>query len=1632
MLPQQILRGEPLFAFSGSSPGPVSAENLRLREDATTHNFELNRRIRAVFTRTTMCREYSAILRQGIIASRDRRDVGPGGEFLVVDLPVAGEAGGHVAPGNVVGLVAVEIADPGEFPDGGVDRAENGPGAEVAVGDAPDADHALVVDHGDVVRAVAVEVTRAKEIPFRRVRHADHAPVDRIVHDPGAVGVVGQAAVADETVFPEHVALAVAVEVTGGDAFPFGGVAVDERPLRAVLPVSEQADGFGRRGRIRDQDVVRAIAVEIARAEDAPAGTEEVQHLRRERAVAVRHFADHISFRVHTQEIVEVVAVEVARARNVPAGFERKTEPPRFAVPVYGDDAGTVGLRRDHVGSVAVEVAVVERPARQDLRSDLDRECVAGQIQRVLGAANDERIADRERAEFFARGVHHRDGLVEGGRSARQIVSSVRLRAVDRDRVGRRSQQNGKVVHEGGGASLGLREVEIEGRTDERDDFRADFERHPAGELGAVVDQEAAAGGDGDAVYQAAEGNLEVAAILHGDVFGISAVTNGDRASSRNRAVIQSAVDVHLTGSDLEGVDGNDLIVGVVRPRSEFAVDVGNGVLAGLAQLVDREGHARADRDAFLQVAVGFGVGGIHAGEHELDILFLVLRRGGVRAVLREREAVDGGRRLGLVFERAGGRAVDQDGRGGVPNAVFQGGRRELERIKVDVVGCAGAVLNDSPDRVLVDAVAEVDRAVVDAAGDHDIAAAGRSRDFFFVGGGDAQRDAGNFDIAFGCGDYACDAAREGTADRDPADAGSVVELVGSDLVLLARLDRDVERAAVRDGDAAGNLAGGLDVDRTCLRVRDRAGGGHGPLEIEQVAVVDVARQSHVAVEVERAGVPDARRGEIAGFGGGAVDFDAAAGAVRDGSVDGNALGLDDTVVRKVAGFRALEHCNVTGMDRAGCSDVVQRIDRLDTAVVAGLKRCGKEGIGLAVRDLAGGFDGDPGVLVRPCADLAGSIVDLARDDLSANDITDAAFFLDLGIDVVLADGVRGQGSVDYDLVEVPEFAGNRNIVRFLPFRADDAIVRDVSGNVEVPDFDDTAVTRLPHVVLVGVLDVAGHIQCFHHGVDEAVVGDRAVEGGMVAYDGDRAGVADRGPLEGGARIEVDRARLRVLNRTVDGQNAGDIVGVADVECTGVRDRAGASGHGPGDIKLSFGLVEDIARQSKADTGEFEQAAVLDRRDSDLGGQRSLAADRKCTAVDDCPGGEGGAFYQPGYGRIINVGDCEETGGIVRDGAGGFDDPGGDSAIVRDVAHCDLAGDDNAAFIFDVGPDVVQGCSLDPAIETGIDLGDNTVGIAVVDRSGDIDADSGFFGRGGLNYAGNVIDRSCVDLSGNDITPCAFFFDLRIIAVTIDGTRGQDPDFDLTVVAEFAGYRDLVIRLHFRAEYTVVRDVSGNFELPGGDHAVVTRLRRVVLIGVLNIADNGQFSLCSIDDAVVGDRAIDGGMVAYDGDRAGVDDRGALQRAARIEVDRAVRHVRDRAGGSQRPGFVQIELAEVGETLNGEDDRAVRRDRAGIVERVGGNGRVDDLALAIVFLVADRKIGSVQIIDIGAALGTAVGVDGLVRSGLVGRFDEFLERGFIPNVPRGDNGRIEIRAYDEIVFGVDFNNHSLQKPFLFG
>ena len=67
LLSLQILRGESYFALSRSLPGPAYAEILRLREDATSHNFELKRRIRADSMRTTMYRKYSAFLKAAFL-----------------------------------------------------------------------------------------------------------------------------------------------------------------------------------------------------------------------------------------------------------------------------------------------------------------------------------------------------------------------------------------------------------------------------------------------------------------------------------------------------------------------------------------------------------------------------------------------------------------------------------------------------------------------------------------------------------------------------------------------------------------------------------------------------------------------------------------------------------------------------------------------------------------------------------------------------------------------------------------------------------------------------------------------------------------------------------------------------------------------------------------------------------------------------------------------------------------------------------------------------------------------------------------------------------------------------------------------------------------------------------------------------------------------------------------------------------------------------------------------------------------------------------------------------------------------------------------------------------------------------
>ena len=64
---------------------------------------------------------------------RHRGYVLPAGEGFVGDLPVAGQAGFGVAPGDVVGAVTVEVADSGEFPSGSINGAEDAPAVHVSV-----------------------------------------------------------------------------------------------------------------------------------------------------------------------------------------------------------------------------------------------------------------------------------------------------------------------------------------------------------------------------------------------------------------------------------------------------------------------------------------------------------------------------------------------------------------------------------------------------------------------------------------------------------------------------------------------------------------------------------------------------------------------------------------------------------------------------------------------------------------------------------------------------------------------------------------------------------------------------------------------------------------------------------------------------------------------------------------------------------------------------------------------------------------------------------------------------------------------------------------------------------------------------------------------------------------------------------------------------------------------------------------------------------------------------------------------------------------------------------------------------------------------------------------------------------
>ena len=210
--------------------------------------------------------------------------------------------------------------------------------------------------------AVAVQVAQAGEAPVRVGGQVHQAAVRE--HAPPVHGVVAPAAV--PAVAQEDVGPAVAVDVADAG----------EAPVRVRRQAAQGAAAGGDAGAVHrvvapapvlvaEQHVVPAVAAEVADAGEAPCGVR--REVRRfavagQRPAAVHRVAAPASVLVAQEDVVPAVAVEVAEAAEAPREVARQVRGAPAgdgAPPVHGVVVpASVGVAEQHVVvAVAVEVA---------------------------------------------------------------------------------------------------------------------------------------------------------------------------------------------------------------------------------------------------------------------------------------------------------------------------------------------------------------------------------------------------------------------------------------------------------------------------------------------------------------------------------------------------------------------------------------------------------------------------------------------------------------------------------------------------------------------------------------------------------------------------------------------------------------------------------------------------------------------------------------------------------------------------------------------------------------------------------------------------------------------------------------------------------------------------------------------------------------------------------------------------------------------------------------------------------------------------------------------------------------------------------------------------------------------------
>ena len=170
-----------------------------------------------------------------------------------------------------------------------------------------------------------------------------------------------------------------------------------------------------------------------------------------------------------------------------------------------------------------------------------DEVVVARDAERPEQRADCDGFADRKRAERCASRIHDRDGAVERGRAARERVLAVCQRAGDRERAGRRTLNDGKVVYQRSAARGRSRQVEIKDRAFIHRNDRAGFKRHPSGQFAAAGNTQIAVSGNAGIRRRAAGIDFQAAGILDNGIPRRTAGTDLQSAGEADNGVAGKA-----------------------------------------------------------------------------------------------------------------------------------------------------------------------------------------------------------------------------------------------------------------------------------------------------------------------------------------------------------------------------------------------------------------------------------------------------------------------------------------------------------------------------------------------------------------------------------------------------------------------------------------------------------------------------------------------------------------------------------------------------------------------------------------------------------------------------------------------------------------------------------------------------------------------------------------------------------------------------------------------------------------------------------------------------------------------------------------------------------------------------------